>query len=99
VFHTDVIKVDQDAVDVTMVVHVCCKSMSLMFHLFFLDICCKRVYLMLLCFHIYVESILSECCIYLQWVLSVFKYFCKYFRYMFQVFHPPFLYIYCKRCI
>jgi hypothetical protein len=34
-FHMDVIKVDQDIVDVAMVVHVCCKSMSLMFHLFF----------------------------------------------------------------
>jgi hypothetical protein len=31
-FHTDVAKVDRD---VAMVVHVCCKSMSPLFHLFF----------------------------------------------------------------
>jgi hypothetical protein len=34
VFHTDVIKVDRDVAYVAMVVHVCYKRLSLMFHLF-----------------------------------------------------------------
>jgi hypothetical protein len=35
VFHTDAVKIDQDVAHVAMVVHVCCKRLSLMFHLFF----------------------------------------------------------------
>jgi hypothetical protein len=35
-FHTDVAKVDQDVAHVAMVVHVCCKLLFSMFHLFFL---------------------------------------------------------------
>ena len=44
-FHTDVAKVDQDVAYVAIVVHVCCKLMFSMFHLFFSDVCCKCVYL------------------------------------------------------
>jgi hypothetical protein len=35
-FHTDVAKVDRDVADAAMVVHVCCKLLFSMFHLFFL---------------------------------------------------------------
>jgi hypothetical protein len=35
VFHTDVAKVDRDIAYVAMVIHVCCKRLSLMFYLFF----------------------------------------------------------------
>jgi hypothetical protein len=45
VFHTDVAEVDRDVVYVAMVVHVCCKHLSPMFHLFFSYVCCKCVYL------------------------------------------------------
>jgi hypothetical protein len=38
----DVAKVDRDVAYVAMVVYLCCKRLSLMFHLFF-DICCKCV--------------------------------------------------------
>ena len=45
VFHMDVYKVDRDVAHVAMVVHVCCKLLFLMFHLFFPDLCYKCVYL------------------------------------------------------
>jgi len=35
VFHIDVAKVDQDVAYVAMVIHVCCKRLFQMFHLFF----------------------------------------------------------------
>jgi hypothetical protein len=35
VFRMDAAKVDQDVAYVAMVVHVCCKLLFLMFHLFF----------------------------------------------------------------
>jgi hypothetical protein len=41
----DFAKIDQDVAYVAMVVHLCCKRLSLMFHLFFSDICCKCIYL------------------------------------------------------
>jgi hypothetical protein len=52
-FHVDVAKVDwdivakvdRDVIYVLMVVHVCWKLLFPMFHLFFLDVCCKCVYL------------------------------------------------------
>jgi hypothetical protein len=45
VFYTDVAKVDRNVACVAMVVYVCCKSLSPMFHLLFADVCYKRVYL------------------------------------------------------
>jgi hypothetical protein len=44
-FQMDVVKVDPDVAYVAMVVHVCCKGLLPMFHLCFLDACCKCVYL------------------------------------------------------
>ena len=44
-FHADVTKEDRDVPYVAMVVHVCCKLLFPMFHLFFPDVCCKYVYL------------------------------------------------------
>jgi hypothetical protein len=41
VFQMDVVKVYRD---VATIVHVCCKFLFSMFHLFF-DVCCKCVYL------------------------------------------------------
>jgi hypothetical protein len=45
VFHIDIAKVDQDVTYVAMAIHVCCKRLFGMFHLFFSDICCKYFYL------------------------------------------------------
>ena len=48
-FHVDVAKVDYD---VAIVVHVCCKCLSSMFHLFFLHVCCKCFRRMSQVFHL-----------------------------------------------
>ena len=56
VFHTDVAKIDRDVAHVAIVVHICCKCLFLMFHLFF---------------YTYVAS-LSGCCIYFTHILQVF---------------------------
>jgi hypothetical protein len=64
-FHMDVAKVDQDVAHVAMAVHVCCKRLFQMFHLFFFDVCCKCVY-----FDVpYVSHICCKCFI---WMLHVF---------------------------
>jgi hypothetical protein len=42
VFYADVAKVDRD---VAVLVHVCCKCVFLMFHLFSSKLCCNCVYL------------------------------------------------------
>jgi hypothetical protein len=55
-FHMDVAKIERDVEYVAMVVHVCCKRLFSMFHLF-LDVCCKNVYL---------------CCIYFTHMLQIF---------------------------
>ena len=49
VFHTDVAKVDRDVTYVAMVVHVCCKHLSLMFHLCF-QTYVASVFILMLCF-------------------------------------------------
>jgi hypothetical protein len=113
VFLIDVAKVDQDAAYVAMVVHVCCKCLFSMFHLFFhmyvvrvfyLDvayvshICCKCFIWVLHMFHTSVTSILSGCCVCLQWFQVFLGVFCKCFRRMFYLFHP-YSYVCCKCCI
>jgi hypothetical protein len=99
VFHADVTKVDWDVLYVAMVVHVCCKLLFPMFYQFFLDICCKRVYLDVA----YVSQIYCKCFI---WIFCMFyngfqvflMCFCKCFRCMFQVFYLV-SDICCKCCI
>jgi hypothetical protein len=77
VFHADIAKVDRDAAYVTIIVHVCCKCLFPMFHLFFSDVCCKCIYLdVAYVSHICCKSILSAYCICLQC-------FCMCFRRMF----------------
>jgi hypothetical protein len=61
-FHMDVAKVERDVEYVAMVVHICCKRLFLMFHLFFrcmLQECLSILYI----FHTYVVNILSGCCV------------------------------------
>jgi hypothetical protein len=60
-FHTDVAKLDRDVAYVTMVVHVRCKCMALLFHLFFSYVCCKCVYLDIA----YVSHICCKCFIWM----------------------------------
>ena len=66
---------------------VCCKLLFPMFHLFFQTYVASVFIWMLHMFHTYVTSVLSGCCICLQWFLSIFRCFCNYFRLMFQVLH------------
>jgi hypothetical protein len=58
-FHMDIAKVDWNVAYVTMVVHVCCKLLSLMFHLFFQTYVASVFIWMLHMFHTYVVSVLS----------------------------------------
>jgi hypothetical protein len=70
----DVAKVDRDVSYVAMVVHLCCKSLSLMFHLSFSDVYCKCVFIWRLhMLHAYVANVLSGCCVH---VAKIFKCFC-----------------------
>jgi hypothetical protein len=69
----DVAKVDRDVLYVAMVVHVCCKSLFQMFHLFF-----KRM----------LQVCLSRCCICFTHMLQVFYLDVAYvFQWLFKCFH------------
>jgi hypothetical protein len=90
VFLMDVVKVDRNVAYVTIVVQVCCKGLLPMFHMCFLDACCKCVYLDVA----YVSHIRCMCFIWmLRIVAIVFKcwqvFFFKFFISIFQVFHLP----------
>jgi hypothetical protein len=63
VFQMDVAKVDQDVAYVAMVVHVCCKRLSPMFHLFFKRMLQVCLFGCCIQFYPYVTSVLSGCCI------------------------------------
>ena len=86
-FHEDVAKIDRDVSYVAVVVHVCCKRLFQMFHLFFkrtlqvcLSGCCICFTYMLQVFYLDVAYVFND-------FSSVFRCFCKCFRHMFQVFH------------
>jgi hypothetical protein len=79
VFRTNVAKVHQDVAYVAMIVHVCCKRLSPVFHLCFSDVCCKCVYLD-------VPYVSHICCKYFIWMLCLFAMVLKYFRVFLQVF-------------
>jgi hypothetical protein len=64
-FHMNIAKVDRDVAYVTMVVHVYCKFLFSMFHLYFSHVCCKCVYLDVA----YVSHIYYKCFI---WMLRIF---------------------------
>ena len=98
VFYMDVSKMDRDVAHVTMVAHVCCKRLFKMFHLFFQTYVVSVFIWMLHMFYTYVVSVLSACCVCLQWFSSVFRCFCKCFRRMFQVLHLS-SFVCCKCCI
>jgi hypothetical protein len=77
-FHTDVAKVDQDVANVAMVVHVCCKSLSPMFYLFFRRMLQACLFGCCICFHTYVAIILSECYVCFAMVFKCF--ICFFYR-------------------
>jgi len=59
----DVEKVDRDVAYVAMAIHVCCKRLFQMFHLFF-QMYVANVFIWLLhMFHTYVASVFSGCCV------------------------------------
>jgi hypothetical protein len=71
VFHTDVAKVYWDVAYVVMVVHVYCKRLFLVFHLFFQTHVARVFIWMLHMFHTYVASVLLN----VAYVCNDFKYF------------------------
>jgi hypothetical protein len=62
-FRTDVTKVNRDVAYVTMVVHVCCKYLFPMFHLFFQTYVANVFIWILHMFYTYDASVLSGCCV------------------------------------
>ena len=58
---------------VAMVVHVCCKLLFLMFHLFFQRYVASVFIWILNMFHTYVASVLSGCCICFSMAFQVFS--------------------------
>ena len=75
IFHTKVTKVDRDVAYVAMVVHICCKLLFPMFHLFFQTYVASVFIWTLHMFHIYVSSVLSGCCICFTMVFKRFQVF------------------------
>ena len=63
-FHIDVTKVDRDIANIAMAIHVCCKRIFQMFHLFFqtyvASVFCQDVAYVS---HICLPVLLSGCCI------------------------------------
>jgi hypothetical protein len=53
VFHMDIAKIDHDVAHVAMVVHVCCKRLFQIFHLFFQTYAASVLIWMLHMFHTY----------------------------------------------
>ena len=74
-FYTDVVKLDRDVAYVAMVIHVYCKLLFSMFHLFVQTYFASVFIWMLHMFHTYVASILSGCCVYFAMISSVFSRF------------------------
>jgi hypothetical protein len=62
-----------DVAYVTMVVHICCKRLFLMFHLFFQTYVASVFIWMLHMFHTYVASVLSRRCICFAMVFKCFR--------------------------
>jgi hypothetical protein len=86
-FNTDITKVDQDVAYVAMVVHVCCKLLFSMFHLFFSTYVANVFIWMLQMFSHMTASVLSGMLCMFTMVSSVFQvFFCKCFKRIFQIF-------------
>jgi uncharacterized membrane protein len=86
-FHTDVAKVDRDVAYVAMVVQVCCKHLSPMFHLFFQMYVASAFILMFKVFYLDIVYVCNSFSIIFASILDAcFKYFmCLFF--MLQVLH------------
>jgi hypothetical protein len=84
-FHMDVAKVDRGVEYIAMGVHIRCKRLFLMFHLFFQTYVVSVFIWMLHMFYIYVASVLSGCCVCVAIVFKCFFFrcFCKCFKHMF----------------
>ena len=90
VFHMDAVKVDQDVAYVAMAIHICCKRLFQMFHLFFQTYVISVFIWMLYMFHIYVAYVFVM-------AFQVFLvFFFKCFRRMIQVFHLSDVYCKCS---
>ena len=72
VFHMDIAKVDRDVAYVAMVVHLCCKCLFPMFHMFFQMYVASVFIRMLHMFHTYIVSVLFGCCVRVAMVFKCF---------------------------
>jgi hypothetical protein len=94
VLHMDIGKVDRDVAHIAIAIHVCCKRLFKVYHLFFRRItyvvsvlfgCC-------ICFHTNVASVCSKCFIHFTCMLQVFYLDVTYVSHrccthLFQIFH------------
>jgi hypothetical protein len=86
-FRIDVAKVDRYIIYVAMAIHICCKRLCQMFHLFQTYVASAFIWMLRIC-HTYVCKCFCQDVVYaLQWLISIFRCFHKCFRHMFQVFH------------
>jgi hypothetical protein len=94
-FHTDVTKVDRNVAYVAMIVHVCCKLPSPMFHRVFWTYCYTCVYLN-------IANLSHICCKRFIWILCIFSMGFKCFHVFLQMFQKYVSFVFrccCKCCI
>jgi hypothetical protein len=106
VLYMDGVKVDRDVIRVVMAIHVCFQVYILNVSSV-PEVCCKCFYLdvayifmlqayvssVFRCFIHMFTSVLSGCCIRLQWFSNIFRSFRKCLRRLFKVFHLSLLYV------
>jgi hypothetical protein len=73
-------EVDRDVAYVAIPMHVCCKCLFKIFHLFFHKYVASVFIWMLRMFHTYVTSVLFGCCICLAMAFQVFSGFLQLFK-------------------
>jgi hypothetical protein len=76
----NVAKIDRDVAYVAMVVHLCCKLLFPLFHLFFQTYVASVFIWKLHMFHAYVANILSGCCVRVAEVFKCFMCFSQVFQ-------------------
>jgi hypothetical protein len=71
----DIAKIDRDIAYIAMVVHVCCKLLFSMFHLFFSEVCCKCVLDVAYVFIHILQVFYLDVAYVLQWIQVFFWFF------------------------
>jgi hypothetical protein len=91
VFHVDVAKVDRDVAYVAMVIHVCCKRLFQMFHLFVANVFIWMSHMFqvfyLVVAHAFTMAFQVFSCVFCKCVQTHVSYFSSAFRRMLQMFY------------